>query len=396
MSMKKIACSVLALALAVAAPMAAQEKSKIDDERAQRDAERQLRDAERQMRDAERALQEAARRMAESHADIAHRMMDKRVVVFGDNARLGLVLRSDRDPRTDALGATVQALTPGGPAEEAGLQPGDIIVKFNGEALAVPGGASTGVAGGVKGGVQGGVEGGVRVDEEGPTDRLMERASSLKEGEAVTLEVKRGGATKSYTVTARRLYGPKVKVFSLPSGEDNGFDFNFNYEVPEPPEPPEAPEAPEAMVAPGVSWFAVTSGIRGLEMVTLNPDLGEYFGTKEGILVVRVDDKSPFKLKAGDVILRIGDRAPTSPAQALRILRSYGPGETVPIEVMRNRQRTTVSTQIPERHSSMYRTVEPALAPAPEAPPAAPAAPAVPPPPPAPPKSPTHLSSTRV
>ena len=364
MNIKKIACSVLALALAVAAPLAAQEKSKIDDER---------------------ALQEAARRMAESHADMARRMMDKRVVVFGDNARLGLVLRSERDPKTDAVGAMVQALTPGGPAEEAGLQPGDIILTFNGEALATPGGASTGVAGGVKGGV--------RVDEEGPTDRLMERASSLKEGDTVTLEVKRGGTTKTYTVTARRLYGPKVKVFSLPSDEDNGFDFNFNYEVPEPPEPPEVPEAPEAMVAPGVSWFAVTSGIRGLEMVTLNPDLGEYFGTKEGILVVRVQEESTFKLKAGDVILRIGDRTPTSPSQALRILRSYGPGETVPIEVMRNHQRTTVSTQVPERRSSGYRTPEPALAPAPKAPPAVPAAPAAPP---APPKSPTHLSSARI
>lgn len=394
MSMKKIACSVLALALAVAAPMAAQEKSKIDDERAQRDAERQLRDAERQMREAERALQEAARQMAASHADMARRMMDKRVVVFGDNARLGLVLRSERDPKTDAVGATVQALTPGGPAEEAGLQPGDIILKFNGEALAVPGGVSGGVAGGVKGGVPGGVEGGARDDEEGPTDRLMERASSLKEGDTVTLEVKRGSTTKSYTVTARRLYGPKVKVFSLPSGEDNGFDFNF--EVPEPPEPPDAPEAPEAMVAPGVSWFAVSSGIRGLEMVTLNPDLGEYFGTKEGILVVRVQDESTFKLKAGDVILRIGDRAPASPSQALRILRSYGPGETVPIEVMRNHQRTTISAQVPERHGGLYRTVEPALAPAPEAPPAVPAAPAAPPPPPPSPQSPTHRSSTRV
>jgi C-terminal processing protease CtpA/Prc len=381
MKTRKIVCSALALMLAMAAPLAAQEKDTTEAERAKRDAERQMRDAERQMRDAERAMREAARKMTETRASQEYyKQLARKVVVFGDNARLGLVLRSERDPTSDAIGATVQALTPGGPAEEAGLQPGDVIVKFNGEALAVPAGTSTGSSGD---------------EEEGPTDRLMEHASSLKEGDVVTLEVRRGDTTKTYTVTARRLYGPKVKVFSLPDGSENGFDFDV-------PEPPEPPEAPEAVVAPGAWTVAFTSGISGLEMVTLNPDLGEYFGTKEGILVVRVRDGSPFKLKAGDIILKIGDRAPTSPSQALRILRSYGPGETVPIEVMRNHQRTTISTQLPEHRSEMYWTPEPALAPVPEAP-ATPhaisvsvTAPPAPPPPPVPAQAPSTGARTRV
>jgi len=350
---KRIASCMLTAAMVVAAPAWAQE-TKADQERALRDAERQMRDAERQMREAERQMREAARKMAEMQVDKVRHMYEKRVAVYGDNARLGIVLRSERDPKTDAIGAVVQALTPGGPAEESGLQAGDIIMRFNGEALGLPAGAQS-------------------EETPGPTDRLMERAATLKEGDQVTLEVKRGDTTKTLTVTARKLYGSRVKVFTVP-------------EVPEIPdihvdvEPFEVEFAEQFEAGAPVAWTAFTSDLKGIEMVTLNPELGEYFGAKEGILVVKAPADSPFQLKAGDVILKIGDREPTSPAQAMRVLRSYAPTETVSIEVMRNRARTTVTASIPEPkgHSVRYH--------------AAPVVPPVPPPPPAPPAPPAHSS----
>jgi len=85
-----------------------------------------------------------------------------------------------------------------------------------------------------------------------------------------------------------------------------------------------------------------------LDLVSLNPDLGEYFGTKEGILVVRAPADSSLPLRAGDVILSVGGRKPASPSHAMRILRSYEAGETVSIDIMRKQKRTTVAWKVPE------------------------------------------------
>ena len=84
-----------------------------------------------------------------------------------------------------------------------------------------------------------------------------------------------------------------------------------------------------------------------LELVKVNPGLGDYFGTSEGLLVVDAPSDSSLNLRAGDVILGIGGRRPTSPAQALRILGTYEPGENVVFEVMRQKRRATVNGKMP-------------------------------------------------
>ena len=93
--------------------------------------------------------------------------------------------------------------------------------------------------------------------------------------------------------------------------------------------------------------------------MALNPELGEYFGTAEGILVVSTSKDGPLKLKAGDVILKIGDRTPTTPTQAMRILRSYEPGETVALQVMRKREKLSISVQVPPHRTGVIPLVRP-------------------------------------
>jgi S1-C subfamily serine protease len=113
-------------------------------------------------------------------------------------------------------------------------------------------------------------------------------------------------------------------------------------------------------------------GFRDLELVPVTPKLGQYFGTDKGLLVVRAPAEAGAKLEEGDVILAIGGRTPENPRHAFRILGSYQPGETVKVEVLRQRKRMAVDLKVPERPAE-----GPMLAP----PPRAPEPPAAPPPP---------------
>ena len=81
-----------------------------------------------------------------------------------------------------------------------------------------------------------------------------------------------------------------------------------------------------------------------MELTTLTPQLGRYFGTDHGILVVRAPTHGVLKLQDGDVILSIGGRTPTSPSQAVRILTSYDPGEKIELVILREHHRLDIAT----------------------------------------------------
>ena len=234
---------------------------------------------------------------------------------LNDNrGRIGVVVKTDGDAETDKIGAKIEGVTPGGPAAKAGLKAGDIITTFNGTSLA-----------GVKPGDE---------DASGPGTKLVELAHQLEPGDTVRIQYRRGGDTKQVTLVA----------------EDLGGAFSFMM----PRMPDIMPHIEHEMVEPrfgfcfGDSWC-------DLDLVTLNPDLGEYFGAKEGVLVVKAPADSGLALKAGDVILSIGGRKPTSPSHAMRILRSYETGESVTIDILRKQKRTTIAWKVPEREERRFR-----------------------------------------
>src|SRR5207247_7007871 len=101
--------------------------------------------------------------------------------------------------------------------------------------------------------------------------------------------------------------------------------------------------------------FSFGSPWGDLERASLNADLGEYFGTRDGVLVVRAPADSGLPLKGGDVILSIGGRKPTSPTHAMRILRSYDEGETVSVEIMRKQKRMTLAWKVPARQERSFK-----------------------------------------
>src|SRR5881397_986462 len=228
--------------------------------------------------------------------------------------RIGVVVKTDASPETDKIGARIEGVTPGGTADKAGLKVGDIITKFNGSSLAA-----------VKAEDE---------DESGPGRKLVELARKLEPDDTVQVEYRRGNDTKQATLVAANMGG------------------KFQWEIPRPPDMALAPML-------GMDHFEMFGSPWGnLELVSLNADLGEYFGTKEGVLVVKAPADSSLPLKGGDVITSIGGRKPANPSHAMRILRSYEKGETVSIEILRKQKRMTVAWKVPSREDRMFRRHE--------------------------------------
>jgi hypothetical protein len=125
-----------------------------------------------------------------------------------------------------------------------------------------------------------------------------------------------------------------------------------------------------------------------MELATLTPQLGRYFGSDKGVLVVRAPVDGALKLEDGDVILAIDGREPLNGSHATRILASYQPGEKLTLRIMRLHKTLDVETTLPEkgghRHASSGAEHAhgalpvPSVAPLPRV---APASPAEPPPP---------------
>jgi S1-C subfamily serine protease len=225
-----------------------------------------------------------------------------------------VVVKTDASPETDKIGAKIEGVTPGGPADKAGLKVGDIITKFNGTSLAA-----------VKTEDE---------DESGPGRKLVELARKLAPDDTVRVEYRRGNDTKQASLVAADM-GTK-----------------FQWEIPGPPEIAMAPML-------GMDHFEMFGSPWGdLELVSLNSDLGEYFGTKDGVLVVKAPADSTLPLKGGDVITSIGGRKPANPSHAMRILRSYEKGEAVSIEILRKQKRMTVAWKVPAREDHFLRMHE--------------------------------------
>jgi hypothetical protein len=244
------------------------------------------------------------------------------VFAYSENrGRIGVVVDTRADATGDKVGARIDGVTPGGPAEDAGIKVGDVITKFNGTAL-----------------------GGVAAENDedsGPGMKLIELARKLEPGDSVQVEYRRGTENRKATLVAEDL--GFSGTFAMPGMPRMNMDMFPGMDGPE----------GRALT------FAFRSPWGGIEMVKLNADLGDYFGTKEGVLVIRAPEDSTLALKGGDVIVSIGGRKPSSPEQAMRILRSYDAGESVTMDVLRKQKHVNVTWKVPEDSDHYYYNVRP-------------------------------------
>lgn len=257
--------------------------------------------------DAARArLEAAAREVAELSGELTGPVMQDFMIMRpgANRAQLGINIGDGAEATQD--GVHVQSVTPGGPASDAGIKAGDVIVSVDGKNL-------------------------LRSDQR-PSAALVEHMRTRKPGDKVKVEYLRDGKKQSAEITTESFNGvhyagtpgrPLMGMHPMPLHEGGPFTMAFR--------------------GFGGAEFL------DMELVTLTPKLGRYFGTDKGVLVVRAPASGDLKLEEGDVIVDIDGRKPQNGGHALRILRSYQPGEKVNLNVLRDRKSVKLAVTVPER-----------------------------------------------
>ena len=329
--------ALLAMSATSMAQNAQDEKAASTRTEAQTEAE--VAKTRKQLAEARERLDQAAREVAELSTKLGERtrgQVTRRIETIGEPRPI-LGVQIDRNQGTD--GVRVLRVSPGGPAEAAGLRDKDVIVAIDGVEL-------TGAA---------------------PDRTLLTKMRDVKPDQKVKVRVLRDGKRKDYLVVARAMPQRSVYFRNDPEAGATGVGGFAG--------------------APMIHTFRhfLPGEFQGLELASITPKLGAYFGVNEGVLVVQAPKDGAFNLEDGDVIQSIDGRKPEDGAHALRILRSYKSGEKLNLTVLRQRKPVTVAVTMPERPESadFFRMdgAVPMMAPLP-AEPGAPAAPAMPLPPP--------------
>lgn len=341
----------------------------------------------RRMRDqlsrTHRELREASQAVARAHRELSlaeNRRMRAQLINLGDRKMLGVVLG---DVTED--GIRIVGLSPDGPAENAGLQTGDILVSLRGEQL-------------------GGSQRSAR-------ETVFEVLSDLEDGEEIQVEVLRDDERRAFMVapearepaswasfiripgaptapsapsapsavvapaapSSPRLVLPPLDVAELAAeaealaheldtfririeGEEGDpFVYEYNYEF-----------DPEAFEFDGDEFVEITdlalndarfwfggSGAHGIRFAELNEGLKGYFGADRGVLVLDARDDNPFGLQAGDVVLKVGKDEVNATSDIIRALRDIDAGESFEIAIKRKQRDESLEVVMPENRLGM-------------------------------------------
>ena len=163
-------------------------------------------------------------------------------------------------------------------------------------------------------------------------------------GRVVTFDLSRDGQP----LTVKVQLGDRHKEFSYaPKDKDKEKDFHFSM--------PPMPNLPDFDM-PQVNVVVVHSSARsGLMVENLTPQLGEFFGVKNGngVLIRSVEKGSRAEkagFRAGDVIVKVNDQPVHDSSDFTQALRSrHG---SVSVGVIRDKKEQNLNLTLPERKDS--------------------------------------------
>jgi serine protease Do len=232
-------------------------------------------------------------------------------------------------------GVEVTTVAPDSPAAKAGLKEGDVVVEFNGQRVE-------------------GTEQFVRLVRETPPRREVKLevirdgasrtiAATVGERKAVYVDPKYVQKLRKMTEDLRQTYGTD---WNLQQEMQNQFgqDSKFQQEMQKLRD--EMEKMHWEMHMPGMPEGPGRGPRLGVEVEPVGPQLAEFFGVKQGVLVKSVNEGSAAEkagIKAGDVIVKIGDGDVNGAGAISRLMREAGPGKPVSVTVVRNKRSITLN-----------------------------------------------------
>ena len=205
----------------------------------------------------------------------------------------------------EEYGVEIKRVDDGSPADKAGLKAEDVVLEYNGQ----------------------------RVEGLEQFQRLVHETPA---GRNVKLLISRNGSPQTLTAT---IGNRKSKVFQGSAKELLGGGFDFpNIQIPDIPS----------------SFTTLRSSMLGVEAESLGPQLAEYFGVKEGVLVRAVIKGSAADkagMKAGDVITKVDQIRVSSPGEVSSAVRAARSKKSFPIDLMRDHREMSITVTIDEDRS---------------------------------------------
>lgn len=234
---------------------------------------------------------------------------------------------------SEVRGVAVEKVVENSPAAQAGLQAGDVIIKFNGE-------------------------------EVESVRKLTRLISEVSPDHKAQLTVLRGGSETELTATMGKRETPAVfngnfKMENFPKIENMPKMENLP-KLPDMSKLPRIEAFPEGQGAfvwkgDGDTFFFGANRQIGVSVSSLTKQLGEYFGAAEGkgLLVSSVRADSPAAkagLRAGDVIVEADGKEVKNNMDLIRALNDKKEG-SVTLTIIRDRNRQTIQVT-PEKMKS--------------------------------------------
>jgi serine protease Do len=193
-------------------------------------------------------------------------------------------------------GVEITVIEPDSPAEKAGLKVGDVVLKYSG----------------------------LRVEG---MQQFAHMVHETPPGREVKIDVSRAGVAMSVIVKVAQHKASHMELGDMPPMPER-LDIHI-------------PDLPRG-------FMTLRSSVLGVEAESIDGQLAQYFGVKDGVLVRSVLKGTAAEkagIRAGDVIMRIADARVMTPADISGRLRTLH-GKSAPVVLMRDHKELTISVTI--------------------------------------------------